>query len=104
MTKYHLKKRIDIVVEVPLMRVIANKLDEAHVSGYSVLPIIQGRGMVNAWSSEGQISDTANMVAMFCIIDASHADDVIETILAMIQDRIGFVTISDVNVVRSERF
>lgn len=104
MTKYHLKKRLDIVVESPLMRTIANQLDAANVPGYSVLAILEGRGMINAWSSEGQISNTANMVAMFCIVDPSQADEVVEAVLEVIRDRIGFVTIADVLVVRPERF
>ena len=104
MTKYHLKKRIDIVVEAPLTRTVAQLLDEVEVPGYSVLPILEGRGIVNAWTSEGQLSNTANMVAIFCIVDASQADAVIETVLDRIRDRIGFVTIADVFVVRTERF
>ena len=104
MTRYHLKKRIDIVVEAPLTRTIATLLDTAGVPGYSVLPILEGRGIVNAWTSEGQLSNTANMVTIFCIVDPSQADAVIESVLGRICDRIGFVTISEVLVVRPERF
>ena len=104
MIKYHLKKRIDIVVEAPLTRTLTSTLDQARVPGYSVLPILEGRGMLNAWSSDGQISDAANMVALLCIVDAAQADDVIDAIFAVIRDRIGFVTMSDVFVLRPERF
>ena len=72
MIKYHLKKRIDIVVEAPLTRTLTSTLDQARVPGYSVLPILEGRGMLNAWSSDGQISDAANMVALLCIVDAAQ--------------------------------
>ena len=102
--QYHLKKRIDIVVEVPLMRTITNKLDETLITGWSVVPIMQGRGVVNAWSSEGQVSDVANMVALLCIVDPAQADRVIDAIFSAIRDRIGFVTLSDVSVIRPERF
>jgi len=104
MTKYHLKKRIDIIVEALLIRTLITTLDHARVPGYSVLPIIEGRGMLNAWSSEGQISDAANMVALLCFVDAAQADDVIDAVFAVIRDRIGFVTMSDVFVLRPERF
>ena len=104
MTKYHLKKRIDIVVEAPLTRTLANQLDAANVPGYSVLPILEGRGMINAWTSEGQVSNSTNMVAMFCVVDPAQVDAVIEAVLGVIRDRIGFVTIADVLVVRPERF
>ena len=104
MTKYHLKKRIDIVVEAPLIRTLTNTLDQARVPGYSVLPILEGRGMLNSWSSEGQISAAANMVALLCIVDAAHADEVVDAVFVAIRGRIGFVTMSDVFVLRPERF
>ena len=104
MRTYHLKKRIDIVVEAPLTRTVANLLDTVEVTGYSVLPILEGRGIVNAWTSEGQLSNTANMVVVLCIVDPSKADTVIEGVLGVIHDRIGFVTVADAFVVRPERF
>ncbi len=104
MTKYHLKKRIDIVVEAPLVRTLTGIMDQARVPGYSVIPIVEGRGLLNAWSSAGQISDTGSMMALLCIVDAAHADEVVDAVFAAIRDRIGFVTMSDVFVLRPERF
>ena len=104
MTKYYPKKRIDIIVEAPLVRAFTSILDQARVPGYSVMPIVEGRGMLNAWSSAGQISDAANMMAVLCIVDTAHADEVLDAVFAAIQDRIGFVTMCDVLVLRPERF
>ena len=104
MTRYHLKKRIDIIVETSLVRLITRQLDAANVSGYSVMPILQGRGMVNAWSSEGQVSNASNMVALLCIVDPSRAEAVIDAVISSVKQHIGFLTISDVFVIRPERF
>jgi len=104
MAKYYLKKRIDIIVEAPLLRTLTSTLDRACVPGYSVLPILEGRGTLNTWSSEGQVSDAVNMVALLCIVDAAHADEVVDAVFAAIRDWIGFVTMSDVFVLRPERF
>jgi nitrogen regulatory protein PII len=104
MTKYHAKKRIDIVVEAPLLRTIVSTLDRAGVPGYSVLPIVEGRGAQNAWHSQGQVGDATNMMAVLCIVDAAQADEVMDAVFAALQDRIGFITMSDVVVFRPERF
>ena len=104
MPNYHQKKRLDIIVEAPLMRTITDKLDRARAPGYSVLPILEGRGIDNSWSSDGQIAATSNMVAILCFLDASQADGVVDVVFSVIQDRIGFVTISDVYMVRPNRF
>ena len=103
MTKYHLKKRIDIVVEARLIRTLTNTLDQA---GTRLFGAAHPRrpGMLNARSLEAEISDAANMVALLCIVDAAHADEVVDAVFAAIRDRIGFVAMSDVFVLRPERF
>jgi PII-like signaling protein len=100
----HPKKRVDVIVEVPLMRRIIDRLDQANVSGYSVMPIIAGRGHASSWTADGQISNATQMLAIVCITDASKIDHLLESIFAVISHQIGFVTISDVSVVRPERF
>jgi nitrogen regulatory protein PII len=100
----HPKKRIDVIVEAPLMRRIIDRLDQANVSGYSVMPITAGRGHDGSWTADGQISNATQMVAIVCIADASKVDDILDSVFGVISHQIGFVTISDVSVVRPERF
>ncbi len=100
----HPKKRIDIIIEMPLLRRITERFDKAGVSGYSVLPVVAGRGQTGAWSAGGQVSDVGQMAAIICIVDAGKADAVLDEVFAVVKKQIGFVTLSDVAVVRSERF
>jgi nitrogen regulatory protein PII len=100
----HPKKRIDIIIEMPLLRRITERFDKAGVSGYSVLPVIAGRGQTGAWSAGGQVSEVGQMAAIICIVDAGKADAVLDEVFAVVKKQIGFVTVSDVAVVRPERF
>ena len=100
----HPKKRIDVIVEAPLMRRIIDRLDQANVSGYSVMPLMAGRGHDGSWTADGQISNVSQMVAFVCITDTSKVDDLVDSVFRVISHQIGFVTISDVSVVRPERF
>jgi len=100
----HPKKRIDVIVEAPLMRRIIDRLDQANVSGYSVMPIMAGRGHDSSWTADGQISNATQMLAIVCVTDASKVDGLLESIFGVISHQIGFVTISDVSVVRPKRF
>ena len=100
----HPKKRIDVIVEAPLMRRIIDRLDQANVSGYSVMPIMAGRGHDGSWTADGQISNATQMVAIMCITDASKVDHLLDSVFGVISHQIGFVTISDVSVVRPGRF
>ncbi len=98
------KKRIDLIIEMPLLRRITERFDKAGVSGYSVLPVIAGRGRSGNWSAGGQVSAVGQMAAIVCIVDAAHVDTVLDEVFAVVEQQIGFVTVSDVAVVRPERF
>ncbi|HXI06530.1 MAG: DUF190 domain-containing protein [Bradyrhizobium sp.] len=100
----HPKKRIDLIIEMPLLRRITELFDKAGVSGYSVLPVIAGRGHSGSWSAEGQVSEVGQMAAIICIVDAAKLDGVLDEIFAFVKKQIGFVTVSDTAVVRPERF
>ena len=100
----HPKKRIDLIIEMPLLRRVTERFDKAGVSGYSVLPVIAGRGQSGEWSASGQVSQVGQMAAIICIVDAGKVDAVLDEVFAVVQKQIGLVTISDVSVVRPERF
>ena len=100
----HPKKRIEAIVEAPIMRRIIDRLDQAGVSGYSVMPIMAGRGHDGSWTADGQIGNATQMLAIVCIVDASRIDDLLASVFGVISHQIGFVAISDVFVVRPERF
>jgi len=98
------KKRIEIVVEAPLLRRITAKLDETGVTGWSVVPILAGHGRDGDWSAEGQIGTASQMVMLITIVDAAKLDAVLDSVFALVSHQIGFVTVSDIAVVRPERF
>ncbi|WP_315755194.1 MULTISPECIES: DUF190 domain-containing protein [unclassified Bradyrhizobium] len=98
------KKRIDLIIEMPLLRRVTERFDQAGVTGYSVLPVIAGRGQSGPWSAGGQVSEVGQMAAIMCIVDGGRIDAVLDAVLAVVQHQIGLVTVSDVEVVRPERF
>ena len=100
----HPKKRIDLIIEMPLLRRVTERFDKAGVSGYSVLPVIAGRGQSGEWSASGQVSEVGQMAAIVCIVDAGKVGAVLDEVFAVIRKQIGLVTVSDVSVVRPERF
>ena len=80
------------------------RLESAGVSGSSVLPVIAGRGHDGAWSSAGHIGDAGRMVAIVCLVDSNNADAVLDAVFAIVTRQIGLVSMTDVVVVRPDRF
>ena len=102
--KTHPKKRIDIMIEAPLMKSVIDVLDQQDVSGYTVLPVLAGRGKDGAWHRDGVVGRAGALVMIFCILDESRVEEVLEPLYALISRQIGIVTVSDVSVVRPEHF
>lgn len=98
------KKRIDIMVEAPLMNRVIAILDEHHVSGYTVIPALAGRGKDGTWHRDGQVGRVGSVVQIFCIVDESREQDVLEPLFRLVSRQIGIVTVTDVRVVRPENF
>ena len=102
--KTYAKKRIEIIIETPLSRRMTEQLDHAGVTGYSIIPLIGGKGLSGSWTSDGQIGRASGMVAIICITDAVLADDVLKQIFKIINHQMGVVSMSDVVVLRPEHF
>jgi PII-like signaling protein len=100
----HAKKRIEIVVESPLMARVIAILDEAGVGGYTVVPALAGRGKDGAWHRDGIVGRVGTMVMIFTIVDPAKVDALMEPLFTLVSRQIGVVTVSDVHVVRPEQF
>jgi nitrogen regulatory protein PII len=100
----HPKKRIEIVIETPLVGRVTDCLDRMQVTGYSAVALTAGRGQGGSWSVNGQVGTVLQMTQIVCIADGGIADTVIDSIFQIVKPQAGFVAISDVAVLRPERF
>lgn len=100
----HLKKRIEIIVEAPMLGRVLDLLDRLAVTGYTVFPAIAGRGHGGSWRSEGTISEAERVVMIVCVTSAAKVETVLEPVYQMLARQIGIVTVSDCQVVRADHF
>ncbi|MBU2992494.1 transcriptional regulator [Octadecabacter sp. 1_MG-2023] len=100
----HKAKRVVITIEAIMQRRLTDTIEAAGVTGYSILPVLGGSGRSGAWSRDGQISRAAGMVQVVCIIKPERLDGLLEAAFEVVDKHIGVVTISDVEVLRAERF
>jgi len=98
------KKRIEIMVESPLMTRVIKILDDLGVSGYTVMPAIAGRGKDGSWHRDGQVGRVGSVVQIVCIVDETREHDVLDPLFSLVSRQIGIVTVSDVRVVRPDHF
>lgn len=104
MREMHDAKRVAIIVEMPMLSRLTSALDEAGVSGYSVLPVMGGSGRSGKWSREGQVGRAGGMAQVVCIIRPDRLETLLDAAFEVVERHMGVVTVSDCSVLRAERF
>lgn len=100
----HKAKQVAITIEAPMERRLRAVLEDAGVTGYSVLTVIGGSGRSGAWSAEGQVGLAGGMIQVICIIRPDKLDGLLDAVFSVVERHIGVVTITDCDVLRAERF
>lgn len=99
----HAARRVEIIIEAPMESRLTEALIKAGVTGFTVLPVLGGSGRSGHWTREGQVG-RAGMVAVICLIRPERVDAMLEAAFAVVERHIGVVSVSDVEVMRAERF
>lgn len=98
------KKRIEILAETPVIPKVTALLKEKGALGFTVLPAVSGFGPHGEWSREGMVGVAGQMQMVLCIVSEEKKDALLDDLFQLLSRHIGFLAISDCEVVRSERF
>ena len=100
----HLKIRMEILIEAPLRSRLSALLESHEVSGYTIFPAMGGSGGMGDWSRAGMITDFGQMLLFTCILDPGKQDEILTELRDRLADHIGYVTVTEVGVVRPNKF
>lgn len=100
----HKAKRVAIIIESVMQSRLTDAMQEAGVTGYTILPVLGGSGESGVWSREGQVGRGAGMVQVVSVIRPERLDTLLEKVFAVVERHIGVVAVSDCEVLRAERF
>ena len=98
------KKRMEIIVETPIAKQITALLERKGVRAYTVIPTLRGLGQQGFWSGEGQVGTVGQMVMILAVTTEERMGTLLDDLHAQLQRHFGYVTISDCDVMRSDRF
>ncbi|WP_207537613.1 P-II family nitrogen regulator [Sabulicella rubraurantiaca] len=102
-TALHARKRIEIVVEAKRADDVTELLDRLGATGWTVLPVAQGRGRQGIRQS-GDLSGVLDNVLILCIGSAGLAERVLAAREELLGARPAIVSVSECQVLRGERF
>ncbi|MFN3515024.1 MAG: P-II family nitrogen regulator [Phenylobacterium sp.] len=97
------RKKLEIVVEALVLRRVEEMLGEAGVRGWTVLPSLEGAGTGGGWSS-GDFAPGQEKRLIFAVVSDETAQKALERLAAFFADYPGVVCVSEVEVLRGERF
>ena len=100
----HDKRRLEIIVERMALGRACNILEEAKLTGYTVLPAMAGFGASTHWRSEGDLSTTQDMVVVITIGDKAKIERALHELHRLLERHVGVLSVSDVQVLRPGRF
>jgi hypothetical protein len=71
----HKAKRVAVIIEAVMQSRLTDAMQQAGVTGYSILPVLGGSGRSGAWSRDGQVGRGSGMVQVVCIVSPGRASE-----------------------------
>lgn len=97
-----IRKRIEILADVPLVRRITAAIDRAGITGWTVLPVQSGSGRDGAWREERITGADKSLILTIASQDKATA--LAEDLAPILSSHGLLLTMWDVEVIRGERF
>ncbi|MEP2988996.1 MAG: hypothetical protein ABJN65_13480 [Parasphingorhabdus sp.] len=97
------RKRIEILVDTPLVPRIIKLVKEVDISGWSVIKIASGGGRDGRWDHD-EITGAAAKSIVLMIANEQKAGQFADRVAPLLESHGLLITIGDVAVVRGDRF
>lgn len=103
MTQTFTRKRVEILVDSPLAQRLVDFAAEAGIAGYTLIPVQSGSGHGGAWRDD-HVSGAQSKTIFLTIASQEKADRFVDLLAPILSDYGMLLTLSDVEVVRGDRF
>ena len=100
----HPKKRLELIIETMAQKKAVRILDDSGVKGHTTFMALSGKSEETEWSRVGDISSSQHMVMIVAIGDQAIIATACAKLHDLLSEHIGVLSISDVDVLRPERF
>jgi len=104
MTSSSKRKRIEILVDAPLLRRLKTMATDVGIKGYTVLPTLEGAGARGSWSDERVSGGAGSKVIFLTVTGPKRTDAFVEKLKPLLEPYGLVITIGDVEVLRPEKF
>lgn len=103
MTQMTRRRRIEVLVDAPLVRRVVAAAASAGVTGYTLLPTLGGSGEGGVWSDD-QISGAEAKIVFLTVTSEEKAEALIDALTPLLESYGLILMTSTVDVVRAGKF
>ncbi len=97
------RKRMEILVDTPLVPVVISHLRDAGVSGWSLISVKAGSGRQGEWRDD-RLTGAAAKTIVLLITSEAKASVLIDSLEPILESHSLLLTAADIQVIRGERF
>jgi hypothetical protein len=97
------RKRIEILVDAPLVPRIVRYIKAADISGWSLIHVDSGGGRHGEWRHD-EVTEAAAKTIVLVIANAAKAGALIDALAPILDSHRLLLTMGEVQVVRGEKF
>ncbi len=97
-----IRKRIEILTDVALVKRVTDAIDRAEITGWTVTPVNSGKGRDGPWREERVMG--TDKVFVLTVASQERANALAEELAPILTSHSLLLTMWDVEVIRGERF
>lgn len=98
------RKKIEILIDRPLMKRLRQITKQVELTGYTLFAAIGGEGGQGRWRDDQVTGGAGSKVLFVSILNEEKALEFLTAVEPLLDEYGLLVTISDVEVIRAERF
>ena len=98
------RKRMEVLVDAPLLRRVKAMADEAGIKGYTVLPTLEGKGGGGEWHDERVSGGAGSKVIFLTIVSEKRGSAFLDLLEPLLESYGLIVSVSDADVIRPDKF
>ena len=99
----HSRKKLELIIESAHMNPIKEILERHGNQAYTVVPCLSGRGARGDWTPD-RLTQAGSRILLITVAEATIIRSILEDVQIVLEQLPGVVFVSDVEVLRPERF
>ena len=103
MVETFIRKRVEILVDTPLAQRLIQAAADVGIAGYTLIPVQSGAGRSGTWRGD-HVTGAQTKTIFLTIASQENAAKLVEMLAPHLSSYGMLLTLSDVEIVRPERF